>query len=139
MALSPVERRNALAARVLHDLAVHRRNLPVALPDGTRPIVVALDDERLSSVVRRIKDSGGSANLFVELAHDQVVLLSVSDSAPDTEHAEVFSDEPMHENVTIGMLATYVSTAPEGVQVTVKVPKLDADLHYIERRELIGA
>ncbi len=139
MELSLAERRSALAARVFHDLAVHRRELPVVLADGSHPIVVALDDELLSVVVARIKDSGGSANLFVELAPDQVVLLSVSDSAAGVERAEVFSSEPMHRDVTIGMLATYVSTAPEGVQVTVKVPKLDADLHYVERRELIDA
>ncbi|MBX3103788.1 MAG: hypothetical protein KF867_02330 [Cryobacterium sp.] len=132
-------RRRVLTARVLHDLAVHHKELPIASPDGSRPIVVAVDDELLSTVARRIKNSGGSANLFIGMTQDEIVLLSVSDSASNSEKAEVFSKEPMHENVTIGMLATYVSKAPEGVLVTVKLPKLDADLLYVERRELIGA
>lgn len=139
MSLSQAERRNALAARVLHDLAVHRRELPVVSTDGTRPIVVALDGELLSAVVRRVKECGGSANLFVELAHDDVALLSVSDRAGESHRAEVFSKEPMPGSVTIGMLATYVATAPDGVQVTVNLPKLDADLQYVERRELVDA
>lgn len=133
------ERRRVLTARVLHDLAVHRKDLPIIMHDGTHPIVVAVDDELLSTVARRIKDSGGSANLFIGMTGNEIVLLSVSDSATGSEKAELFSDEPMHEGVTIGMLATYVSMAPEGVQVIVKLPKLDADLHYVERRELIEA
>lgn len=139
MTLDPVERRNVLAARVFHDLAVHRRKLPIVSADGSRPVVVALDEELLATVVGRVKQCGGSANLFVELAHDEVVLLSVSDAAKHARRAEVFSTEPMNENVTIGMLATYASTAPDGIQVTVNIPKLDADLQYVERRELVDA
>lgn len=136
---SQAERRKAFASKVLHDLALSHRSLPISLKDGSRPIVVALDDELLSAVVRRVNVSGGAANTFVELKNGRVMLLSVTRGSRDDSDAEVFSEQPMHESVTIGMMAEYVSHAPEGVIVTVHLTRLGAEVQYVDSRELIDA
>lgn len=133
------ERRDELAVKVLHDLAVNPRKLTATSGDGTRPIVVALDEELLSVVMGRVRQRGECANLFVELAGGDVVLFRATVGAIAESKAEVFSEGPVHQNTTIGMMAEYVLTAPEGVQMSVKLPKLEADVEYVERRELVNS
>jgi hypothetical protein len=143
--LSQEERRNELAVKVLHDLAVNRRKLPAVAPDGSRPIVVALDEELLTAVFARVRVCGKSANLFVELAANlperpvgEVVLFLATVGRSRTSKAEVFSDSPMHADTTIGMMAEYVLNAPDGVQMKVELPKFGV-VEYVDRRDLVSA
>src|SRR5690348_10168855 len=46
--------------------ALAATDLPVTSDDGGRPVVVALEDERLSVVLGRLRAVGGYANLFVQ-------------------------------------------------------------------------
>lgn len=138
------ELRDELSVKVLHDLAINRRNLPVAKADGTRPIVIALDHELLTDVFARVRICGPKANLFVELAankperpNDEVVLFIATVGTRPGSKAEVFSDKPMHEKTTIGMMAEYVLRAPDGVQMQVTLPKLGT-AEYVERRDLVS-
>jgi hypothetical protein len=138
------ELRSELSINVLHDLAVNPRNLPVTRDDGTRPIVVALGDEFLRDVFARVRACGEKANLFVELAAngddrdvDEVVLFVATVGSTREPRIEDF-DEPVPAQTTIGEMAEYVLTAPDGVQMRVELKKL-GEVEYVERRDLVTA
>ena len=103
-----------LACGALVDL-----ELPVTGDDGGCPVVVALEDERLSTLLGRIRAVGGFANLFVR-GPDRVRMVSViGDScaiaAPDDVMTGTDAPGP---SATVGMFIDHVERNPNGVMIS---------------------
>ena len=59
--------------------ALRDAQLPVTGVGGTRPIVTALADEPLAVMLNRLRDAGGTANVFIR-GTDTVWLIPIVDS-----------------------------------------------------------
>lgn len=92
-------------------------DLPVTGDDGGCPVVVALEGERLSVVLGRLRAVGGFANLFVRDDGGRVRMASVVDEScaigdPDDD---MTGDDRPGADVTVGMFLDYVAQRPCGV------------------------
>lgn len=96
-------RRRANAARVVskHVAATSAEHaLPVQNDDGSRPVVVALDSDLVSEVLRRVS-KWGSANVVVDLPGGVVVLGCVNNGRELTFGGD---SQTLHEDIDMGML-----------------------------------
>jgi hypothetical protein len=106
-----------LACGVLADV-----ELPVTGDDGGFPVVVALDDERWSTVLGRLRAVGGFANLFVS-TDGFVRTASVMDESCAIADADdyLIGDAGPGADATVGMFLDYVASQPNGVIVSAAV------------------
>jgi hypothetical protein len=96
--------------------------LPVTSDDGGFPVVVALDDERFSVLLGRLRAVGGFANLFVK-GEDRVRTASVigeSCAIPSPDDKLVGPEAP-GADATVGMFLDYLEHHPNGVTVSAAV------------------
>jgi len=110
-------------------------DLPVTSDDGGCPVVVALDHERLSVVLGRLRAVGGFANLFVR-GEDCVRLASVIGAEcaiPDPDDNMTGDDGP-GADATVGMFLDYVARRPNGVMLSEAIgrPACARDAHTVE-------
>ena len=91
----------------------NRRSVHEVDDDGVRPIVVALPDDTVGTVMNRVHRYGVRVNVVVPDAADNLFMLSVltgrgADSAQGTE-------EPcdIHEDSPIGMLLSLLQQLPD--------------------------
>jgi hypothetical protein len=94
--------------------------LPVTSDDGGCPVVVALEDEALSTVLGRLRAVGGYANLFVRgpsgvrmasVIKEASALIGASDDmTPDGERPD--------PQATVGMFLDWVERCPHGVKIS---------------------
>ena len=100
--------------------------LPVTSDDGGLPVVVALESERMSTLLGRIRAVGGYANLFVrgEVADRvRIRLVSVVSDAcaiPDSDDVMAGSETP-GPGANVGMFVDYLETQPNGVALSAAV------------------
>ena len=97
--------------------------LPVTSDDGGCPVVVALEDERLSVVFGRIRAVGGFANLFVRGKDGAVRAASVLNDVcaiADPDDAMTGEDAPA-PTATIGMFLDYLARRPGGVTISMVI------------------
>ncbi|MGW5519360.1 hypothetical protein [Nocardia africana] len=98
-------------------------DLPVTGDDGGCPVVVALEEEALSTVLGRLRAVGGYANLFVRGA-DGVrmasVIENVSAIADASDDMTPVGEEP-GANATVGIFLDWVERCPNGVKITAAV------------------
>lgn len=124
--LSDRERRDRLASFVYSKLgdAAFRQHLSVLAEGGSRPIVTALDEELLSEVMQRVIRSGGAANTFVAMNSGLVELVMIENAAVPTGQTGVIDlgPDPIHEDITIGMLVDVARNFPKGVSAPVRLP-----------------
>lgn len=110
-------------------------DLPVTSDDGGRPVIVALEDERLSTLLGRIRSVGGFANLFVRGA-DQVRRVSViGDTCAIAVPDDVMTGEDAPgPDATVGMFIDYVERRPNGVTISAAVghPACARDARTVE-------
>jgi hypothetical protein len=96
--------------------------LPVTSDDGGCPVVVALEEERLSVVLGRLRAVGGFANLFVRgqgrVRMASVIGESCAIAVPDDE---MIGDESPGPDATVGMFLDYVARRPNGVMLSAAV------------------
>ncbi|OBG83293.1 hypothetical protein A5699_04660 [Mycobacterium sp. E802] len=97
-------------------------DLEVTNDDGEFPVIVALSEERWSTVLGRIRAVGGYANLFVEAEGGKVWAASVIGTAcaigePEPDDILTGDDAP-GADATVGMFLEYVVRRPHGVQVS---------------------
>lgn len=119
-----------LACGALLDL-----DLPVTSDEGGYPVVVALEEERLSALLGRIRAVGGFANLFVR-GPSQIRMVSVigdSCAIPIPDDVMV-GDEAPGPNSTVGMFIDYVERKPNGVTISAAVghPACARDSRVVE-------
>lgn len=92
-------------------------DLPVTDDDGGHPVVVALESERLSTLLGRLRAVGGFANLFVWFPNG-VRTASVIDTRcaiPDPDDDLTPVAERPGANATVGMFFDYLAQRPNGV------------------------
>lgn len=96
--------------------------LPVTSDDGGSPVVVALEDERFSVVLGRLRAVGGFANLFVK-GDERVRTASVIDEscAIPTPGDTMVGDDAPGADATVGMFLDYLEHHPNGVAVSAAV------------------
>lgn len=113
--------------------------LPVTSDDGGCPVVVALEEERLSTLLGRIRAVGGFANLFVR-GPEQVWMVSVISAACAIRPpGDVMSgDDAPGPNATVGMFIDYVARNPGGVALSAAVGQ-DACARDARTVELVDA
>lgn len=119
-----------LACGALADL-----ELPVTGDDGGCPVVVALEHERLSTLLGRIRAVGGFANLFVR-GPGRVRMVSVigdSCAIPVPDDVMTGTDVP-GPSATVGIFIDYVERNPNGVAISAAVghPSCARDARPIE-------
>jgi hypothetical protein len=119
-----------LACGVLADF-----DLPVTGDDGGFPVVVALEDERLSVVLGRLRAVGGFANLFVK-GDGKVRMASVirAACAIGTPDDVLTGDDSPGATATVGIFLDYVERNPNGVTVSAAVghPACARDARTVE-------
>ncbi|MFV0435273.1 MAG: hypothetical protein ACK5LO_15040 [Leucobacter sp.] len=101
-------------------------NIPLDVVDnsGETPVVPALEDEHLGTVMRRVMMlAGGYANVFVRgTNHVRQVSFIPSDSAIYAGDADDMTSEPPSGIVTIGAFLDYLETQPHGVNLPALLP-----------------
>ncbi|TLF75798.1 hypothetical protein [Nocardia cyriacigeorgica] len=94
--------------------------LPVTGVDGSCPVVVALEDEALSTLLGRIRAVGGYANLFVR-GDGTVRMASVIDEScalvDASDDMTPYGERP-DPNATVGMFLDWVQKCPHGVKIS---------------------
>jgi hypothetical protein len=113
--------------------------LPVVGDDGGCPVVVALEEESLSTLLGRLRAVGGFANLFVG-SDIRVRMLTVIDAncailEPDDDMTP--SAERPGATATVGMFVDYVERRPNGVVLSIvsgdaKRPALARDARTVD-------
>lgn len=110
-------------------------DLPVTGDDGCCPVVVALENERLSVVLGRLRAVGGFANLFVKgkgrVRMASVISAECAISDPDDD---MTGDEAPGVNATVGMFLDYLERRPNGVILSAAIghPACARDAHDVE-------
>jgi hypothetical protein len=105
---------------VSHALALGRLSeveLPVVDIRGQSPVVVALGEERLAVLLRRVQAVGGYANVFVrrESGTSLVAFLDAS-GALDPQSAEDMSgSERPSADATVDLFVEYLLARPQGI------------------------
>jgi hypothetical protein len=96
--------------------------LPVTSDDGGFPVVVALDSERFSVLLGRLRAVGGFANLFVkgESAIRTASVIGESCAIPVPDDKLVGPESP-GADATVGMFLDYLEHQPNGVMVSAAV------------------
>lgn len=95
-------------------------DLPVTGDDGGCPVVVALEEEALSTVLGRLRAVGGYANLFVrgtEGVRMASVIENVSAIADASDDMTPPGEEP-GANATVGIFLDWVERCPNGVKIS---------------------
>lgn len=106
---------------VNHNIALGVVDLPVVDDQGTTPVVVALEEELLSTVLGRLRSVGGYANLFVRSPGGRVDFVSVIDSASAIAVADddlTGQGDAPGSDATIGIFLQYLQTQPNGVKLS---------------------
>lgn len=100
-------------------------DLPVTSDDGGSPVVVALDGERFSVVLGRLRAVGGFANLFVRGESPsgrgfRVRMASVmgAECAIAEPDDDMSGDEAPGPDATVGLFLDYLARRPNGVIVS---------------------
>lgn len=111
-------------------------DLPVTGDDGGCPVVAALEGERLSVVLGRLRAIGGFANLFVRRDDGGVRMASVireSCAIADPDD-DMTGDERPDADATVGMFLDYVARKPCGVVLSAALghPACARDAHAVE-------
>ena len=97
--------------------------LPVTGNDGSFPVVPALEAERLSTLLGRIRAVGGYANVFVrgqiagEVRIRQLSVVDDSCAIGTPDDVMVGNDAP-GQGATVGMFVDYLETQPNGVALS---------------------
>ncbi|MGV9801348.1 hypothetical protein ACWDTP_25215 [Mycobacterium sp. NPDC003449] len=112
--------------------------LPVTDDDGGCPVIVAMEDERLSTLLGRIRAVGGFANLFVR-GPQQVRMVSVigeSCAIPVPDDVMTGEDTP-GPTATVGMFIDHIERNPNGVAISAAVghPSCARDARPVEFAE----
>ncbi|MDX2377886.1 hypothetical protein M4I32_13875 [Microbacterium sp. LRZ72] len=102
---------------VMMNLANGDIDLDVVDAAGRRPVIVALDDEHLATLIRRIENVGGYANVFARGTHVRQVSVIRSESALFENEADDLSVEAPAGTVSVGAFLDYVSIQAHGVKV----------------------
>ncbi|GAA4811290.1 hypothetical protein [Tomitella cavernea] len=114
--------------------------LPVVGHEGPHPVVAALEEELLSTVLGRLRSVGGFANLFVRSAAG-VRMVAVVDAAcaipPAGDDLTAPEDSP-GADATIGMFLDYVEHHPGGVTISATAVGRGAVARGAHRIEFAG-
>ena len=108
-------------------------DLPVTGVDGGHPVVVALEDEPLFTLIARLRAIGGFANLFVR-GPGRVRQVSVLDdrSAVAEPEDRLTGDERPGATADVGMFLDYLERRPNGV-VIASLPSTDRSRNAVAR------
>lgn len=105
--------------------------LPVVLDDGSTPVVVALPDDTIESVYRRIEKFGGAANVFVAYPENaRLIEMSIADDG------EPPAEQSGHGHMSMAMYVDFLLLNPgEASRITIAVGESVAthetrELHY---------
>jgi hypothetical protein len=99
--------------------------------DGGHPVVVALADEFLSTLLGRLRAVGGFATLFVEDG-SAIRVVSVIDARSAIREPQEKVSVPLDTSATVGMFLDYVEMHPDGVALSVLGSALAKDARRVE-------
>jgi hypothetical protein len=107
---------------VMMNLATSDLRLDIVDEHGETPVVVALDDESLATLMRRVANTGGYANVFARGAHVRQVSVLRAESALFESVADDMTAEAPSGAVTVGAFLDYVETQKNGVNIPAVIP-----------------
>jgi hypothetical protein len=136
------ERRQAVAKDALSRLAERsfRQKLTAVAPDGSRPVIPALLEDRFYEVVEQVHRSGGVGNVVVPFAAGLIILALHTSHVSNDESI----DYPMlSPEVTVGVvIARFLQDAPAGESLGYLMPyacaQCDDDGAELASTELVG-
>lgn len=111
----------------------------VTADDGTFPVVVALGDELLTTLTKRVQAAGGQANVFVRslngairyvaVIHDECAIVSATDDLSGPK------DRP-GDTTMVDTFVDYLSLHPRGVKLSMEVDSMEVDMCARDARTL---
>jgi hypothetical protein len=114
-------------------------DLPVVNDDGDAPVVVSLDEERLSVLLRRIENVGGYANVFVRSASRirRFSVLNVAGALDvrDAEDLTAVTDQP-NGNSDVGTFVDYLERRPRGIVLPARLAGVGLDARTLPARQV---
>jgi hypothetical protein len=123
---SDLELRAAVAKHVTlllqHPEATHV--FPGTLPNGTRQVLVALPDDALGPVFRRIKSLGGTANVAVPDGDNLAVIVFSPSSGEATQTDEC----PVSRKSVVGVLLALLQSTGRPARCRLTEPDYEAEL-----------
>lgn len=135
-------KRNNLMRDVMRGIA-HGRiatvDLRVTDDQGMLPIVVALEDDLLDSLLSELDRHDGYANVFVGMNDGRLFGGSFlpSSSAMDDSDATDFGPNPIHPESSVGMFLIWAIQHPVGIKIT--IPALSSGTEVQDVREMLQA
>ncbi|GAA2225912.1 hypothetical protein N1031_04215 [Herbiconiux moechotypicola] len=130
-------RQEMFAAIALGELA--DRELAVVDDEGRAPVIVAMDDERLAVLLRRIEMVGGYANVFVKSAGGVRYLAVLRASgAVDPESATDMTSDAPNPATTVAMFLDYLLLQPNGVRLPNSLDRQTSEPPMVTRPEALG-
>lgn len=110
---------------VMMNLGLSDIALDVVDEDGNRPVVVALDDESLATLMRRVATVGGYANVFSRgVGIVRRVAIMRTESAIFADDAEDMTVDAPSGLSTVGAFLDYVASQRHGVKIPAILPRV---------------
>lgn len=140
MVASDRDRISQVTRTVMHWLAKSGDNessVRTTADDGTRPILVALEDEHFSAVLHRLSWTGGLyATLFVEMNDGSIIAgaLMPPESALDDRDKHEFDSE-FHRDVRVGEIVRASWQLNDGVNIRVHIGETATDVSPMRQLE----
>lgn len=131
--------RREFARAIMRDVAINNRGDElVANPDGTKPVIFALEHELLSAVMHRVTLAGDCANLFVRTDDDRVLFAHMSPPSSETDDQphDQYEPDDIHQDASIGMFMDTMIATGRSARIAVRLRTQSADLHDV--RELLS-
>jgi hypothetical protein len=118
--------RDSATRRVMKTIArtFDHETLPLVLPDGSRPIVVALPNETISEVVSRVMSIGGRANVAVAFADRFQTFVMNNNASTSLKVIEITQD------ISVGYFLIRLEQNP-GKSMRLKFRDVDADVPVV--------
>lgn len=101
-------------AQIMTMIAVQNVSLPVVDDNGNKNVVIALADEKLSELNKRLSRVNGYANLFVKDRRKIYVVSVVNSQCTIEEDPDPLSVYPDSDS-TVGMFIDYLARAGQAV------------------------
>lgn len=108
-------------------LPTEQNALKVKRTDGVRPVVVALDDDRVADVLEQVRNAGGAANVVMADGPGLVVLqMRQTATGPSDDDVAIHPDTRMDMLLSLMQQAHHVTTyiVEPDAALTVEEPHL---------------
>lgn len=136
-AQSEAIRRGSITQKVMTSIAVGpaRVHFPLRADDGSYPLVIALQSDYMSDVVKRVEAVGGRANVAVAKANS-FQIIEIGQVSPGVG-SEIADESNINKELSVGMfMLKHAHVGPNGTRfrfnsISVDVSADSRELEYV--------